>query len=152
MRVAIALGSNLGDREQTLRKGAALVGAVVSHLQLSPLIETAPVGVGDQPPFLNAAAVGMTTVTPRALLEVLLATERACGRERPYGGAPRTLDLDLILFGETIITEADLIVPHPRFRDRTFVLEPLAAVAPDWMDPVTGQTIRELLARLTTSA
>ena len=82
----------------------------------------------------------------RALLDTLLAIERDLGRERPFPGAPRTLDLDLILYGDAVIDEApSLIVPHPRFRERRFVLEPLAEIAPDWRDPVTGQTVEELL-------
>jgi 2-amino-4-hydroxy-6-hydroxymethyldihydropteridine diphosphokinase len=94
--------------------------------------------------FLNAAAVGETDLPARALLDELLAIERRFGRDRPYPGAPRTLDLDLILYGDSIIGEEGLIVPHPRFRERRFVLAPLAEIAPDWVDPVTGRTIRDL--------
>ncbi len=101
--------------------------------------------MGDQPRFLNAAAVGTTALPPRALLATLLDIEASLGRTRPHPGAARTLDLDLILYGNQIIEERNLIVPHPRFRDRRFVLEPLAEIAPDWIDPVTGQSIRQLL-------
>jgi len=80
------------------------------------------------------------------MLDVLHAIESSFGRERPYAGAPRTLDLDLILYGGDVIELPGLIVPHPRFRDRRFVLEPLAELAPEWIDPVTGKTIAELLA------
>ena len=83
-----------------------------------------------------------------ALLERLLAIELEFGRTRPYGGAPRTLDLDLILYGDAIIDEPGLQVPHPRFRERRFVLEPLAEIAGDWRDPVSGQSITELLRSL----
>jgi 2-amino-4-hydroxy-6-hydroxymethyldihydropteridine diphosphokinase len=94
--------------------------------------------------------VGETSLGARALLDTLLAVERDLGRERPFPGAPRTVDLDLILYGEAIIDEApSLIVPHPRFRERRFVLEPLAEIAPDWRDPVTRQTVEELLRNLT---
>jgi 2-amino-4-hydroxy-6-hydroxymethyldihydropteridine diphosphokinase len=79
------------------------------------------------------------------VLDALRAIEKSFGRERPYVGAPRTLDLDLILYGGDVIEMPDLIVPHPRFRDRRFVLEPLAELAPEWIDPVTGKTIGELL-------
>jgi len=85
------------------------------------------------------------------MLDVLRAIERTFGRERPYVGAPRTLDLDLILYGGEVIEMPGLIVPHPRFRDRRFVLEPLAELVPDWIDPVTGKTIAELLKRLAVS-
>ena len=101
-------------------------------------------GVGDQPRFLNAVAVGRTSLAPRELLETLLTVERDLGRERPYPGAARTVDLDLILYGDLVIDEEGLSVPHPRFRERTFVLEPLVEVAPDWIDPVTGRSIGEL--------
>ena len=149
-RVAIALGSNLGDRDGYLRAALAALQPSIDRLRISTFHDTAPVGVGRQPTFLNAAAVGETSLSARALLETLLGVERDLGRERPFPGAPRTLDLDLILYGEAIIDEApSLIVPHPRFRERRFVLEPLAEIAPDWRDPVTGKTVEELLRGLT---
>jgi 2-amino-4-hydroxy-6-hydroxymethyldihydropteridine diphosphokinase len=146
--VAIALGSNLGDRERHLRQAAADLQSVIPDLRVSSLYDTAPVGVGEQPRFLNAAAVGSTTLSARALLETLLGIEAKLGRTRPHPGAARTVDLDLILYGGHVIEERDLVVPHPRFRERGFVLEPLAELAPDWVDPVTGRTIRELMSRL----
>ena len=146
--VAIALGSNLGDREGHLREAAAAVQSVIPDLRVSSFYDTAPVGVGEQPRFLNAAAVGSTTLSARALLETLLGIEATLGRTRPYPGAARTVDLDLILYGDHVIEERDLVVPHPRFRERGFVLEPLAEIAPDCVDPVTGRTIRELMSRL----
>ena len=146
MRVAIALGSNLGDRDVTLKSAAAALRGILTDLKLSSAHETAYVGAGGpQPAYLNAAAVGETALGARALLEVLLETERQLGRERPYPDAPRTLDLDLILYGMEIVDEPGLVVPHPRFRQRRFVLEPLAEIAADWIDPVTGRTIDELL-------
>ena len=100
-----------------------------------------------QPRYLNAAAVGKTDLSPRVLLDALLAIERERGRERPHANAPRTLDLDLILLGELVVDEPGLVVPHLRFRDRRFVLGPLASIAPDLRDPVSGLTVRELLRR-----
>jgi 2-amino-4-hydroxy-6-hydroxymethyldihydropteridine diphosphokinase len=148
--VAIALGSNLGDREQQLRAAITELALVIAQLRVSSFHETEPVGVaGGQPLFLNAAAVGETTLSAPAVLDVLLAVERGLGRERPYSGAPRTIDLDLILYGGEAIELPGLIVPHPRFRDRRFVLEPLAELAPEWVDPVTGTTVAELLRLLT---
>jgi len=146
--VAVALGSNLGDRERHLSDAAAALRAAVSDLTVSSFYDTAPIGVGEQPRFLNAAAIGSTTLTARALLDTLLAIESTFGRTRPHAGAARTLDLDLILYGNHIIEEPGLIVPHPRFRERRFVLEPLNEIAPDWIDPVTKRTIRELVSGL----
>jgi len=146
-RVVVAFGSNLGDRRQQILDASARVGRLLGHFTLSSLIETAPVGAGteDDPPYLNAVGVGESDLSARELLEALQAIERAAGRIRPYPNAPRTLDLDLILVGEEIVDEAGLAVPHPRFRDRRFVLEPLVEIAPDAKDPVTGLTARELL-------
>jgi 2-amino-4-hydroxy-6-hydroxymethyldihydropteridine diphosphokinase len=144
--VAIAIGSNLGERESHLDFARVRLRALLSDLRASPPRETAPVGVpGDQPPFLNAALVGTTSMAPRELLAELLAIERDRGRERPFPGAARTLDLDLVLFGDRVVDQPGLIVPHPRFRDRRFVLEPLAEIAPGLRDPVTGRTVMELL-------
>src|SRR5688572_24347125 len=100
--VAIAFGSNLGDRERIIREAASALAPAIHHLTLSSLQETAPVGVGLQPAFLNAAGAGETTLPARELLDRLLATEQVFGRARPYPGAPRTLDLDLILYGSDI--------------------------------------------------
>jgi 2-amino-4-hydroxy-6-hydroxymethyldihydropteridine diphosphokinase len=145
---AVALGSNLGDRCASLDRAVGRLGELLGDLRVSGFRETDPVGVSPQPRFLNAAAAGTTALGARALLDALQAIEREHGRTRPFAGAPRTLDLDLILFGDTIVDEPGLAVPHPRFRERLFVLEPLGEIAPDLLDPVTGLTIAELLQRL----
>jgi 2-amino-4-hydroxy-6-hydroxymethyldihydropteridine diphosphokinase len=148
--VAVALGSNLGDRRAHLDFAVSRLGSVLENLQVSHYRDTAPVGVPDnQPVFLNAAAIGTTAMNARELLESLLAIERERGRERPFPGAARTLDLDLVLAGDVVMSEPDLVVPHPRFRERSFVLEPLAEIAPGLVDPVTGLSVSELLSRLT---
>ena len=145
-RVAIALGSNLGNREAHLRRAIQALAPTVSNLRVSSFYETDPVDVpGAQPRFLNGAATGESELSARAVLDALLAVEQRLGRERPYIGAPRTIDLDLILYGDSVINEPGLMVPHPRFRERRFVLQPLAEIAADWIDPVTGKTIGELL-------
>jgi 2-amino-4-hydroxy-6-hydroxymethyldihydropteridine diphosphokinase len=149
VRVAIALGSNLGDREAHLAYAVRRLRSRLNDVTASPWIETAPVGVGPQPDFLNGALVGTTTLPARELLDLLLTIERERGRERPQPGAARTLDLDLILYGGDTIEAPGLAVPHPRYRERTFVLEPLAQIAPEWVDPDTGLTIAELRDRLT---
>jgi 2-amino-4-hydroxy-6-hydroxymethyldihydropteridine diphosphokinase len=144
-RVAIALGSNLGDRRAHLDYAVARLQRVIPDLRVSGYYETEPVGViGPQPAFLNAAAVGTTAATAREILTLLLAIERERGRERPFENAARTLDLDLILLGSLVVNEDGLTVPHPRFRERRFVLEPLAEIAPEMVDPVTGSSIAQL--------
>ena len=128
-RVFIGLGANLGDREATIR--AALTALAVEDgidvVAVSTLRETEPVGVGEQPLFLNGVAELKTSLRPRELLDRLLATEQRFGRVRvPDEHGPRTLDLDLLLYGDAQIEEPGLTVPHPRLRERAFVLEPLA--------------------------
>ena len=148
INVAIALGSNVGDRHATLTSAIDALRPWVRNLRASSFYNTPYVGADVQPPVLNGAAVGITSVSARALLERLLAIEHDFGRTRPYDGAPRTLDLDLILYGDAVIDEPGLVVPHPRFRERRFVLEPLAEIAADWVEPVTGLTIADLLNTL----
>jgi 2-amino-4-hydroxy-6-hydroxymethyldihydropteridine diphosphokinase len=149
--VAVAFGANLGDRRRQILEAAGQVASFLANFRLSPLIETAPVGPGTegQPAYLNAVGVGESDLSASAILQRLQAIEVAAGRTRPAPNASRTLDLDLILSGDEILETGRLQVPHPRFRERRFVLEPLAAVAPDLVDPVTGLTARDLLARLT---
>jgi len=149
-RAAIALGSNLGDRRAAIAFAADRLAPHLSSPILSDLIETEPEGEGleSQPLYLNAALVGETTLSARELLDLLLQIEAEHGRIRPFRGAPRTLDLDLILFGDTIANQPGLEVPHPRFRERFFVLGPLAEIAPDMRDPVTGMKVTELLRAL----
>jgi 2-amino-4-hydroxy-6-hydroxymethyldihydropteridine diphosphokinase len=145
--MAVAFGSNLGDRRGHILWAADRVAAILDRFTLSPLIETAPVGEGLErdPAYLNAVGLGESPLPVADVFAALRALEVARGRTRPHPGAPRTLDLDLILAGNEVVDEPGLQVPHPRFRDRLFVLEPLAAVAPDLIDPVTGLTIRTLL-------
>ena len=147
-RVAIALGSNVGDRRGHLDFAVSRLTSAFANLIVSRYYETDPVGVPrPQPAFLNAAAVGDTTASAREILETLMAIEQERGRERPFQNAARTLDLDLILLGSRVLDEAGLTVPHPRFRERRFVLEPLGEIAPELVDPVTGSTMADLLKR-----
>jgi len=147
--VAIALGSNLGDRQAHMDFAVGELRRLIQPLRSSTFIETDPVDVPDvQSPFLNGVVVGETTLAPADLLAALLAIERMRGRQRPHRHAARTLDLDLILYGNRVVNEPGLAVPHPRFRERRFVLAPLAEVAGEWVDPVTGQTVSALLLAL----
>jgi 2-amino-4-hydroxy-6-hydroxymethyldihydropteridine diphosphokinase len=146
---AVALGSNLGERRAHLDYAVSRLQSLLSGLKVSRYYDTKPVGTsGPQPMFLNAAAVGRTELSARSLLDALLAIEDERGRERPYPNAPRSLDLDLILFGDHVIDEPGLAVPHPRFRERRFVLEPLASIAPEFRDPASGRTVGDLLLDL----
>jgi 2-amino-4-hydroxy-6-hydroxymethyldihydropteridine diphosphokinase len=147
--VAIALGSNLGDRGAHLDFALSRLAPILSDIHASSRHDTAPVDVpGNQPRYLNAAVVGRTTLTAHELLGALQAIEVERGRTRPFVNAPRTLDLDLILYGDAIASDGVLTVPHPRFRERTFVLEPLAEIAPEMVDPVSGLTVRVLAEQL----
>ena len=150
-RAAVALGSNEGDRATHLAHAVARLRTVLSDVVVSTFIETVPEHKPDDPLFLNGALVGGTRATPERLLTTLLAVERERGRERPYPGAPRTLDLDLVLVGELRIESAALHLPHPRFRSRRFVLGPLVEIAPGLVDPVTGRSVEELLEMLRVS-
>jgi 2-amino-4-hydroxy-6-hydroxymethyldihydropteridine diphosphokinase len=147
-RAYVGLGANLGDRERTLR---AAVDALVDEdgievVAVSALRETDPVGVGEQPRYLNGAVALETTVSARDLLDRLLAVEQRFGRVRlPGEHAPRTLDLDLLLYGDGEIDEPGLTVPHPRLHERRFVLEPLAELDPGLVIPGRGG-VESLLA------
>ena len=149
-RVAVALGSNLGDRHAALAFAIERLSTILTDLQASALVDTDPDGPGleDQPMYLNAAVTGETDLPARELLDALLRIERDFGRERPYPGAPRTLDLDLVLAGDDVVEGEGLNVPHPRFRTRFFVLGPLAEVGADLRDPVSRKTVGELLRDL----
>jgi len=145
----VGLGANLGAREETLRRAVELLGKAegVDVLAVSRLRETEPVGVVDQPAFLNGAVVVETTRTPRALLELLLEIESALGRVREERWGPRTVDLDVLVYGDVVVDEPGLRVPHAHLHERRFALEPLAELAPALVLP-GGASVSELLAAL----
>jgi 2-amino-4-hydroxy-6-hydroxymethyldihydropteridine diphosphokinase len=147
----VGLGANLGDREATIREALAELSAApaLQVVAVSALRETDPVGYLDQPPFLNGAAALETALAPQELLTLLLDVERRLGRVRGDGPrfGPRTLDLDLLLYGAERLVEPDLVLPHPRLHERAFVLEPLAELDPSLEVPGKG-TVSALLARL----
>ena len=147
----IGLGSNQGDRRALLAAALDSLRATpgIEHLEVSPYLQTTPVGgPTGQGPFLNAAATFQTTLEPLALLGRLQAIEAAAGRVRSIRWGERPLDLDLLLYGNQVIESESLVVPHPRLAVRRFVLEPLVEVAALAVDPTTGRTVQELLANL----
>ena len=148
-RVAIAFGSNLGDREAAVREALRRLADLGVRVEaVSTLYESAPAGFAGRgrgvPWFVNGACVGRTSLDPESLLAALQRLERELGRTPEPGLAPRPIDLDLILYDDRVVRRPGLTLPHPRFRERAFVLWPLREVAPDWRDPVTGRTVAEL--------
>jgi 2-amino-4-hydroxy-6-hydroxymethyldihydropteridine diphosphokinase len=147
-KVYVGLGANLGDREATIRRAVELLAATpgIELVAVSTLRETDPVGYADQPRFLNGVAALETELAPRGLLDRLLAVERELGRVRGEGPrfGPRTIDLDLLLYGDEVVEKPGLVVPHPRLTDRQFVLEPLHELDPELTLP-DGQRVADLL-------
>jgi len=147
-RAHIGLGSNLGDREASLRSALEALGKTkgIRVVRVSAFRETAPVGGPPQPPYLNAAAEIETNLPPREILEKLLAIEKNLGRVRAERWGPRVIDLDLLLCEDAVINEPGLIVPHPRMHERRFVLEPLAEIAPDAVHPVLKRSVADMFS------
>ncbi len=148
VRAFVGLGANLGDPEKQIRGALAALGRIpgVRLARASSLWRSAPVGYAAQPDFVNAVAELETEAPPRALLEALLAIEAGFGRERRFANAPRTLDLDLLLYGDRVLSEHGLELPHPRMHERAFVLAPLVEIAPDAEIPGKGGAAKLLAA------
>lgn len=143
----VALGSNLGDRRAAIESALEALRRAdcVEVTAISPLMETAPVGGPPfQGPYLNAACALRTTLSARDLLLLLLRIEASQGRTRVERWGPRLIDLDLLLYGESVIDEPGLCVPHPRMHERPFVLDPLSLIAPQAVHPVLGRSVREI--------
>ena len=153
MRAYVGLGSNLGDRAAYLLLGLSALSRLPETrlLRLSPVYETDPVGP-PQPPYLNMVAELETELSPKGLLAEMLRVEKALGRERRERWGPRTLDLDLLLYGDLVLEEEGLSVPHPRLHERAFVLVPLLDLLPEGRHPLLGQSFAELLASLDASS
>lgn len=144
----LSLGSNLGDRAANLRTAVAQMDVAGRLLAVSALYETQPVDVPDQPWFLNCVAAIATDKTPRELLKLALQVEAVMGRLRMRDKGARKIDIDVVLFGDRVVDEPGLKIPHPSMHHRRFVLEPLVEIAPEARHPELGKTARELLAAL----
>ncbi|MFB3829774.1 MAG: 2-amino-4-hydroxy-6-hydroxymethyldihydropteridine diphosphokinase [Bryobacteraceae bacterium] len=146
-RVYLGLGSNLGGRERRLEEAIArLHGPDLRVVRISPVYETAPVDAPPQGWFLNLVVEAETGLFPRQLLARTASIERSLGRRRLISKGPRTIDIDILFYGDAVIDMPQLKIPHPRYAERRFVLVPMADLAPDFRDPVTRRTMRELLA------
>jgi len=147
--VYLGLGSNVGDREAQLQEALGKLEAPDLRLQrVSSVYETEPIGLREQAWFLNLAAEFRTDLFPKQLLHRIQRVERELGRKRVVLNGPRTIDIDILLYGNAVINAGELTVPHPRYRERRFVLEPLAELNPSLRDPVTGRSVAELLRDL----
>jgi len=147
MKAVIALGSNLGNRELYIDSAVAELAKIIEITRLSTNHETDPVGGPEQPKYLNAIAIAETELDPRELLIVMLEIENKLGRKREVHWGPRTIDLDLIVFGDEIIDSETLVLPHPRAHERKFVLEPWLEIEPDAYIPGIGE-IENILQRI----
>ena len=142
--VFLSLGSNVGDREANLRDAQKRLGAVGRVTAVSSFYETEPVEFTEQPWFLNCAVALETAQTPQQLMTSILNIEEAMGRRRVWKKGPRTIDIDILLFGDAVLDSPEVTIPHPAMHERRFVLEPLAEIAPEVRHGVLDQTILEL--------
>jgi 2-amino-4-hydroxy-6-hydroxymethyldihydropteridine diphosphokinase len=146
VKVALALGSNVGNRVDALRAAVEGLAPYINISAKSAVYETAPAYVAGQPPFLNAALVGETRLEPLFLLRAVKDLENDLGRQPTFHYGPRAIDIDIIFYGNEVVNVPELMIPHPRLAEREFVLRPLNDIAPDWRHPQSGLTVREMIA------
>ena len=144
----LSLGSNIGDREAALREAIQRLAAIGRVALVSSIYETEPVEVPDQPWFLNCAVALETEKTPEQLLSEILSIEEEMGRRRVQEKGPRNIDADILLYGDAVVESPSLTIPHPAMQQRRFVLEPLAEIAPEARNPLSGKSVREMLEAL----
>ena len=148
VKVYLGLGANLGDRMENIRRALALLSGQVPIEKLSSIYETEPWGYAEQPRFLNAVCRGLTSLPPLALLSLAKQIELTLGRSPAFTNAPRPIDIDILLYADLVVKSPELTIPHPGLAERAFVLVPLVEIAPDLVHPLTGATLKEMLASL----
>jgi 2-amino-4-hydroxy-6-hydroxymethyldihydropteridine diphosphokinase len=149
--VYLSLGTNLGQRRQNLERAVAGLGEVMAITAVSPIYQTPPWGLTDQPDFLNLCLEATTTLTPPDLLHFTRQLEKELGREKTVRWGPRLIDIDILFYDDLILRSEELTIPHPRMAERAFVLVPLADIAPDLVHPETGQTVAEMVTAVDTA-
>jgi len=147
-RVYLSLGSNVGDREDHLRGAITRLESIARVISVSSFYETEPMEVTNQPWFLNCAVKVETTKMPKQLMAAVLEIEQEMGRLRTMKKGPRTIDIDILLFGDAVVDSPEVTIPHPAMHERRFVLEPLAEIAPEARHPVFKKTVSEMLDAL----
>jgi 2-amino-4-hydroxy-6-hydroxymethyldihydropteridine diphosphokinase len=148
--IYLALGTNLGDRMDNLRRAIAALPPTIRVTALSPVYETPPWGYADQPAFLNMALAGETESNPSDLIAFLKNLESELGREKTFRNGPRLIDMDILFFDDLRMDEPGLVIPHPRLHERAFVLVPLNDIAPGLIHPELGRAMRDLLKEVDT--
>jgi 2-amino-4-hydroxy-6-hydroxymethyldihydropteridine diphosphokinase len=150
-KVYLALGANVGDPAANIKQAIELLRPRLLQLKQAPIYASKPVGITDQPDFLNTAIGGQTELSPVELFEFIKDVEKRIGRIERLRWGPREIDIDIIFYGDQVINQPQLTVPHPLFQERDFVLQPLIDLNPDLIDPKSGHTVSQLLTKLTAS-
>lgn len=146
--VYLGLGSNIGDSRANITQAIQLLGTVVQKIKQAPFYTSKAVGYTDQPDFINTAISGRTGLSPEELLEFIGQVEQQVGRTASFRWGPREIDIDIIFYGNRVLATDSLVIPHPRLRDRDFVLRPLNDLDPGMIDPASGQTVQQLLNKI----